>query len=448
MSSHILQENFSSTPNVASDWNVDSNTESYADIYSSAIKNATGNLSMTLHCVKGKKAALFMSVIAGTSLLSIHLFIAISLIVYRHKLRQKVVNIYAANTVASNLFIFICSTSSAWKFIFVSPTMPIYNQSNISRALLYFWLGFQTLIPLATVVNAGSIALVIKALTDDIIQMHRTVAGLVPHNCHWPCTGNRENGCLSRLKNWTKRHKHRQAKIMIAMAWFLPAALLPILIYDGNCIDECACLFTYVPSDPSVPLCPPAKGCYIQRAPMTKSSVLVISSVWLTYAFTLLVVCLRSYINFKLLVYRQNLPAKTQASRSAVASVSGIVSETNNQEMLERNNDMDDKSINIQSSLSKTGMFQRNIKRKIVYLIIISILFVVGSGSIVFSSLAAIARLMESVKTLGHQPPFWAIGFAVQTALSLFLCSTLLGLRNAVRAMILKTIACLTWPVT
>ncbi|CAK8689221.1 unnamed protein product [Clavelina lepadiformis] len=81
---------------------------------------------------------------------------------------------------------------------------------------------------------------------------------------------------------------------------------------------------------------------------------------------------------------------------------------------------------------SQFRLLHRSVWKKITSLIFVSVVFIVGSG---FMQLLSIITTLQqdAGKGLGHKPPFWVINIVSDTFLSVFLCTMLLGLRNAVR---------------
>ncbi|CAK8689220.1 unnamed protein product [Clavelina lepadiformis] len=105
----------------------------YSNQSNLSVQNAfNGSPSTEVLCVMKQTFSRSLHLVTGSAIIPIHLFLAISMIVYRQKLRQKVINIYASNVIFINCFVCLCRISSAWKFIFTSQTQPLYNQKNIS----------------------------------------------------------------------------------------------------------------------------------------------------------------------------------------------------------------------------------------------------------------------------------------------------------------------------
>ncbi|CAK8689216.1 unnamed protein product [Clavelina lepadiformis] len=430
------------------------------------------NATAAPYCVLKNSAFRSSHLITGAAILPIHFFLALSLIVYRQKLRRKVINIYATNVVLSNFFICLCRIASAWKFIFVSPTMPLYNQRNISTPLLHVWFGMELLLPLVTLVKSGGIALIIKALTEDILRIHKIVIGLADYNDDIRNSGRTIGSSASNGKcwKWTHPSPRRKAVRLILLSWIIPVIVGICVGYDGDCIYECACVVYYVPSDKSVPICPVEKNCYPKWPPLTRSSTLTLGFVWVAYSAILIILCVQSYINFKLLVRKKisclekgstvtpratyvSSPSSDGLTVSTLTTISTQIHQTENEGEAETSEKATSKKkpklsrgivknrFHKSKSQGTSKLLQHSLSKRIIFMVIVSIVFVVGTGVMIIMTLVT-ALKPSTGKPLGHKPPLWVLAVVADTILSIFLCSSFLGLRNAVRSMFWRIVRC------
>ncbi|XP_076811935.1 uncharacterized protein LOC143458913 isoform X1 [Clavelina lepadiformis] len=430
------------------------------------------NATAAPYCVLNDSAFRATHLITGGVILPIHFFLAMSLIVFRQKLRQKVINIYATNVILSNLFTSLCRIASAWKFIFVSPTMPLYNQRNISTSLLHVWFGMELLLPLVTLVKSGGIALIIKALTEDVLRTHKIVSGLADYNDNTfnSTRPNGSNAAMGRCWKWTHPNPREKAVRLILLSWIIPVIVCICAGYDGDCIYECACVVYYVPSNNSVPICPMEKNCSPTWPPLTKSSTLTFTFIWVAYSAIIIILCVQSYINFKLLVRKQlsglekrstdtprptyvSSPSSDEVTVSTLTTVSTQINQTENEQAAETSDKISDakkpkrnrSSIKNRFHESKSHgtkkLLHRSVWKRIIFMVVISIIYVLGMGVLVIMTIITTLK-PDTAEASGHRPPFWVISVVSETFLSIFLCSSFLGLRNAVRSMFWKIAGC------
>ncbi|CAK8697474.1 uncharacterized protein LOC143453532 [Clavelina lepadiformis] len=427
----------------------------------SSYTGTTNGSEEILYCQKDTRIFRTVELVVAVISVICHFFICAAFAFHGKNLRQNLVNIYAVNLIVANFLSAVSRVFSNWSKHFEDIQVPFpddrYNNQT-GLALQFTWLFSNVVVLILFLVVTAGISLVIMSLRDNLFRIHEMVAGLRrPSNVFGEQSS---TGCVSRYKQWLRNNPRTYATCLIVMSWCLPILIALLSASTGGCIRKCDCVFDYVPSDQR-PACPTSQGCHMFWTPMTNRVVIVQVSIWMLFVLILIYFLVRSLIDLRHLTAKRATAVSSYKNSKETHFGNSMFSESEQDpnkiqlEHTEPNNPnslpglistdsatcSDDSGLGAETS----SIFLKSVKKNIIYLSALSVLFIVGSGLVSIPSLI-IAVYSQGVGNINDALliPMYTTSIVIETIISIIVCYGSNRLRRAVSKMLISIYACIS----
>nr|XP_002123580.1 uncharacterized protein LOC100187530 [Ciona intestinalis] len=367
--------------------------------------------------------------------LPFHVFLVISLTVFRRNLHRRVVNLYILNVVAAN------TLSCLWRCVQYSVDLQLWKYKHeelISwgSGLNLWWLISISMSMTLLLGSTGSIMLAIMAMRNSVFHVHRTVAGFSVYQQPEEDIPAAVVQHRTKFKAWRSKNPSKFALGLISVNWLVAILFLIVSLSLQDCLATCECLFGFV-SRSEMNVCKSPKAtCLNKDPPMHANAVILSIVIWFLSVTSLVVILVRfgiDYKNFKFKVV-ESLRVKNNSVETASRNISSREDDLVVQNSAGRSLPTPERRFR-----APTSMLLRSLRRKILSLVFVSVIFGAGTG---YREIRDLISFFQSIlmKDTGTQHVLNPFSSAIEIISSVVLCwvarGTQTALRSAFRAII------------